>query len=341
VREQASAPMAEARSQLKLLGVFRRRPAVGYTVAAALVLLAFAARLGLHGALPPGFPFLTFYPAIILAAYLAGRGPALFGTGITMLMVWLFLLPDAGNRWFGNPNLVAVVIFSGTAVVNIVCIDILQKALDSLRDERTLTRSLYDQQRTLFEELQHRVANNLAFVSGLLRLQKRRILATPADAGAVFDEAVSRIETMGDIHRRLYDPAAANLALEAYLQAMCRDMLDAMGAGHIAVAVQVPGLKVPLDRLLPLSLLVAEIVTNSAKHGFAGRSSGHIDITAEAAAAGQLLVIRDDGRGLPDGHDPAAGLGLGIRIVQGLAAQLGGKVSWSSNGGTVARVALP
>lgn len=334
-------PMPGMRSQLALLGVLRARPLAGYGLAIALAGLALLARLGLQAILPPGFPFLTFFPAIIVTAYLAGRGPALLCAGVSMAASWLFLMPSVADPALANANVLALVIFFGVATVDIVCIDLMQRALDGLRVERALTRSLYEQQRTLFEELQHRVANNLAFVSGLLRLQKRRILAAPADAAIVFDEAVTRIDTMGGIHRRLYDPSAANLALEAHLQGMCRELLSAMGADHIAVSVRVPGLRVPLDRLLPLSLLVAEIVTNSVKHGFSGRSSGQIEIFVEAGADGQLLVIRDDGAGLPDGHDPAAGNGLGMRIVQGLAAQLGGKVSWKSNGGTVARIALP
>lgn len=328
--------------RLASAGILRGRPVLGLGLALGSACLALGVRLLLGDRFPPGFPFLTFFPAIVLTSFLAGARAGAVCALASLIAAWYFLIPPAFTFELGPGALMALVFFVAVAAVDIALIAAMQRALDQLRVEQALTARLYDQQRNLFEELQHRVANNMAFIVGLLRLQKRRITGDPASAAGAFDEAVTRIDTMGRIHRRLYDLAAANAELQAHLQAMCDELLQATGNGRITCRVTVPALDLPLDKLLPLSLLVAEVVTNSLKHGFFGRTSGLITVTLEQTPSGdRVLVIRDDGSGLPDGHDAAASTGLGMRIVQGLAAQIGGSIAMASDRGTVTRVTVP
>ncbi len=325
-----------------LAGVLRGRPLAAYGLGLGLALLALALRLGLGDRLPPGFPFLTFFPAIIVTAYLGGTGPGLVSAAVSLVAAGWYLIPPERSLVIDAGKAMALAFFLIVAAVDIFIIDGMQRALDRLHEERRLTARLYEQQRNLFQELQHRVANNMGFISGLLRLQKRRIAEDPDSVAAAFDEAVARIETMSRVHRRLYDPAAANQALEAHLQSMCDELLAATGVNGVDCRVELPAMRIDLERLLPLSLLVAEVVTNSLKHGFAGRTAGTIRVGLEAGEDGErVLFIRDDGVGLPGGHDPGGGSGLGMRIVHGLAAQIGGRISMASDGGTVTRVTLP
>jgi two-component sensor histidine kinase len=91
-----------------------------------------------------------------------------------------------------------------------------------------------------------------------------------------------------------------------------------------------------------LSLLVAELVTNSLKHAFVGRSGGtislHLDVGDPADA---VLVVRDDGIGLPGDHGADNIAGLGMRIIHGLATQVGARMETITDGGTIARIHLP
>lgn len=327
------------RRPFRIAGWLRGRPAWGYALALALTLWALILRMAVDAQLPPGFPFLTFFPAIVISAYVAGRGPGVVALLLSLAGVWYFLLEPRHTLALGPGQAMALGFFLIVGGVDIAIIEAMHRAVDRVRAERRRNRELYEQQKTLFEELQHRVANNLAFIAGLLRLQRRRVTQDPAHAMAAFDDAMTRIDIMGRIHRRLYDPAQAEAALGAHLAATGQELLSALGADAVTLSVDAGTLHVPLDRVLPLSLLVAEIITNSVKHGFAGRAGGHIAITAEAGPAGQVLVIRDDGRGFTG--SPADSNGLGHRIVQGLAQQLGGQVHWHSDAGTVTRVTLP
>lgn len=322
-------------------GMLRGRP-VGYVLAVASVALALGVRLLVGDAFPAGFPFLTFFPAIIIISYLAGVGPGILTTVLSLLSAWFVLIEPFYSFRIIDGTVMPLLFFLAVAGIDITLIAIMQDALDSLSEERRLTARLYDQQLSLFAELQHRVANNMAFISGLLRLQKRRIAAEPASAARAFDEAVQRIETMSRVHRRLYDPAAANRALGGHLQAMCDELVGLTGMAHIQTHVDVPDLQIALPQLLPLSLVVAETVTNSLKHGFAGRDHGRISITSETGADGAVVfVIRDNGVGLPDGFALSQSSGLGMRIVDGLVRQIGGTIATANEGGTVTRITLP
>lgn len=334
-------PMSPPSSnRLVAAGSLIDRPVAGYALAIVSTLVALGVRTGLDDGFPPGFPFVTFFPAIIITSFIAGTGPGIAAALLGMVVAEYFVMEPRG-AFALNSNAVPIAFYLAVAAVDIGLIHVMQRALDRLRAERRLTASLYEEQRTLFEELQHRVANNMAFISGLLRLQKRRIVADPANAAGVFDEAVARIDIMGRIHRRLYDPAAANQALPAHLQSVCDELLQVTGTRGVTCRVDLPDtMRVPIDRLLPLSLLVAEVVTNSLKHGLAGRDTGLISITLEGSAAQPVLVIRDNGVGLPADHG-TGGPGLGLRIIEGLVAQVGGTLTMASENGAVTRVQLP
>jgi two-component sensor histidine kinase len=46
-------------------------------------------------------------------------------------------------------------------------------------------------------------------------------------------------------------------------------------------------------------------------------------VTVELGEGAVMLTVRDQGRGLPEGFDPKASRGLGMRIVNGFVQQLG------------------
>jgi two-component sensor histidine kinase len=323
-------------------GRLRLNPWLGYGLAVASTVAALMLRLSVSGPLAQKYPFTTFFLAIIVTAFVAGLGPGIASTLLALLLAWYFLLPPLDHVVPDLQTAIAMAIFVAVAAVQIALIVTMQNALDRLRVERRLTTQLYVQQRTLFQELQHRVANNMAFIAATLRLQKRRIAGNPAAASFAFEEALARIDTMSRVHRRLYDPSEANRALGPHLQAVCDELVVATGSTGVAVHVDPMVFRLDLDKLVPLSLLVAELVTNSLKHAFVGRSGGtislHLDVGDPADA---VLVVRDDGIGLPGDHGADNIAGLGMRIIHGLATQVGARMETITDGGTIARIHLP
>lgn len=301
--------------------------------------MAIALRQALDDVLPPGFPFLTFFPAVILTTFFFGLRPGILCAALSGLAAWYFFIGQADTFLLDAPTGMALGFYAFIVTVDIALIHLMRVAGERLSAERAVSAELYEQQRTMFQELQHRVANNMQFVAALLALQKRKVAENPQAAIGVFDEAQTRLETIARIHRRLYDPARADQPIGQYLQELCSDLLDATGARNIVCLVDVPPVRLDLPRLTTLSLLVVEVVTNALKHAFRESERGTITIRLEALAAGQAaLSIADDGPGIPTSFDPARSRSLGFRIVQGLATQLDGTLTYANDGGTVVRL---
>jgi two-component sensor histidine kinase len=311
----------------------------GYALAGVLFLLALGIRLALEDDLPPGFPYLTFFPAVIITTFLGGLWPGIASAVAGGIAAWYFFIPPMNSFELTGATALALAFYAFIVSVDIALIHLMNVTLEKLRVERDVTSALYDQQRTMFQELQHRVANNMMFVASLLALHKREVTADPSRAAAAFADAGLRLETMSRIHRRLYDPAAAGLPIRRYLQELAADVIEAAGPKAVLCRVEAPAVSFDLTTLVPLSLLVTEVVTNSLKHAFIEGQKGLITIAVEELTGGRYaLTVSDDGRGLPLDFAPAMSRSLGFRIVQSLTAQLDGKLSYDGQGGMTTRV---
>lgn len=317
----------------------RQRPLAGYALAAFAAWAAYVVRQQVDSVLPPGFPYLTFFPAVILTAFIAGLGPGILCAVLSGLAAWYFFIPPINSFSLNGPTLLALGFYVFVVSVDIAVIHLMAQAVDRLQAERRLTASLYDQQRTMFQELQHRVANNLAFIVSLLTLERRR--AASPDQAASLNATIARIDVMARLHRRLYDPVGLDAPLEAHLRDTLRDLVEMAGADGVEVVVFASDVKIELSRLITLSMLVSEVAMNSLKHAFHGRADGRIKVTLQQLDAHRLeLTISDNGCGLK--ADKAPGGGLGSRIVENLGAQLGGKIRVESGPeGVTTRLAFP
>jgi PAS domain S-box-containing protein len=119
--------MAEHRRQQTLFGWMAR-----HSLAAAVVAVAFGLRL----ALPARFgselpPYVTFYPAVMLVALLAGFGPGLLATALTGLLVCYWILPPVGQFAIASPvDRVGLVIFAGMGVLMSVVAELYRRSRD-------------------------------------------------------------------------------------------------------------------------------------------------------------------------------------------------------------------
>lgn len=315
---------------------------VRYGLAVALSGASLAMRFAVDGLMPPGLPYLTFFPAVILTAFIAGPGPGILAAVLCGLAAWYFFVPPMFVLTVNSPTLLAQGFYTVVVAVDIALVHAMQVAMRRLSAERARTAALLDRQTTMFHELQHRVANNMQFVSALLTLQRRTIGATPESAAEALAEAGRRLETMAQVHRRLHDPQAGD-DFAGHLDALCRDLLRAAGGEGVSCTVSVSAAPASPERLLALALLIVEALTNSLKHAFPGGCGGtvRIGLHPQPGEPGHLrLEVTDDGAGLPKGFDAGATGGLGWTIIGNLAGQLGGRLSIGHADGGGARIVL-
>ncbi len=326
---------------LERLPVALDRPwlAVGGTLA--LIVASFAARWFADPWLPPGFPYVTFFPAVIIASALFGARLGLFAGAVCGLLAWYFFIEDRFSFAIGSGAVLALGFYALVIGTDILIIHWMQCANANLARERERNRVLAETRELLFRELQHRVSNNLQVVAALLSLQKRQV--TDDSARSALDEAARRLGVIGRISRQLYDPSGDARDVRALLEPLCADVIDASGRQDVRVRVIVAdGEELTPDAAIPMALIVAESVANAIEHGFAGRDGGTIEVELVRDRQGAITVeVRDDGHGVPDGFAIDRQSSLGLRIAAMLAGQLRGSFDLVGGAGTTARLVLP
>ncbi len=203
----------------------------------------------------------------------------------------------------------------------------------------------------LVEEANHRIANNLSLVAGLVRLQASSIAKagrpmTATEVCALLTEMGNRIETVGQLHRLLAEAGREpELELGAYLGAIARSVISSLafeGRARLVFDLQ-RVCTVPSHYALPIGLAVGELVTNAVKYAHPAGVIGVIGIGCAADSRGGLVIeVSDDGVGLPEDFDPRTGGGLGMRLVRSLAQQLQAELSFHQTPiGLTVRLRLP
>jgi Signal transduction histidine kinase len=214
-------------------------------------------------------------------------------------------------------------------------------ALEEQREKSALLERALDDNEVLFQELHHRIKNNLQIISSFLTMQKLRI--RDADAEALLQESIDRIHSMGLVHQTLYlQREASEVDMAVYLRSLVAYLASSYDAQsrRIAVDVRGHGVQLDLDQAVPLALTVNEAVTNALKHAFKGHG-GQISVAIRTEKGDIVVSVADDGVGLPP--DAGAATGIGMHLLRALAAQLGGSVVFGrdAEGGTILTLRFP
>jgi two-component sensor histidine kinase len=329
------------------------------TVAALLPL-----SLALAAALPPGYPFLPFLFAVLLAGSLFDQGAAFLATALSAALAAWFFLPPAGSLRVESPHdAFALLLFLAIGASIAAVVEVLHSAL--LRERRAradLARS-ETRRRLLLNEFRHRTRNDLQSLAALLLLRAR---AAPSPAAADgLREAAEHARALARVHAWLAhgDPPGgdggdpARVDTKDFVEGVCRDLDRALSGGElrpVALIAEAESHTIDAERAVHLGLVLNELVTNAVKYAFPDNGAGTVRVRFVREVGGFMLSVSDDGVGLPpDEASPDAaqrggkrplGTGLGTRLLQGLAAQLRGALSrrrGEDGAGTLAELRFP
>jgi two-component sensor histidine kinase len=304
------------------------RPLVRYGATVALCLLAFWIRWVLDEAFPPGYPYLTFFPAVILSSFLFGPRPGIVAALICGLFAWCVFIPPRFGFAFDYRTLVSLAFYLGVVVVDIALVHLMQRANARLHLAREEVRKLAEErgvlaERTelLFQELQHRVGNNLQMIGAVLSLQMRG-LEEPIARRAIAN-AAGRLQVIGRIQRRLYQKDGELVPLDRFVHDLSEQVMDSSGRETIVCHVAVEsGIVLRPDAAVPVALILSEAIANALEHGLATQDSGLIRIDVRRHGEEVSLTVEDDGIGLPPGFEPDQAESIGLRISRVLSRQL-------------------
>ena len=221
------------------------------------------------------------------------------------------------------------------------------RAINLTLEERVKTRTAdlamaRERAEVLLTEVNHRVANSLQLVAGLVRMRTRSVTDTAAKDALL--ETQSRISAITLIHKSLYTSGdVTKVALNDYLGAMLSNMETAMKKnGHTAILkCYLEPISLSTDASVSLGVAVQELVTNAFKYAYPGDKSGEVRVRLKRLSDGKAeLTVEDDGVGISQTATPA-GTGLGSKNIQTMASSLRTHVEYINRApGTAARLVL-
>jgi two-component sensor histidine kinase len=195
-------------------------------------------------------------------------------------------------------------------------------------------------QTDLVAEANHRVANSLSLLGGVVRMQARAIgkSAQPysnAEIRLLFDGIAARIATIGQLYRTLATiPTEGTIPLQSYLKDVCTNLVNAFSSRQQPVTIEHHGgpCHVLTRHVQPLTLIVCEILTNSLKYAHPAGAPVRLFVLCESQPDGTLVIsVSDDGVGLPEGFDPKKDGGLGFQVIRALIAEIGAELAVHSD----------
>ena len=190
-------------------------------------------------------------------------------------------------------------------------------------------------------EADHRIANHLSILSGLLHLQAEQIRKksepmTGEQVGLVLKEFGTRVDTLSKLHRLLANrPDGAPVDVSDYLREVATSVVSCLsGRTRTALSFRLTGpCLLPSDKAVALGLLIGELVTNATKYAHPAGVPGAIQISSSRRDDSTIVFeVTDDGVGLPDGLDPLTSPSLGFRIIRALAEKVEGNISFENYG---------
>jgi chemotaxis protein methyltransferase CheR len=211
-------------------------------------------------------------------------------------------------------------------------------AIEDVTDRRAAEReivNLLQQQETLLQEMQHRVANSLQIIAGILSLKARTV--NSEETRLHLEDAHQRVMSVAAVQQQLLASGhGGSIEVGPYLVRLCETLAASLTDDNRPVALQVQAEDGTTSSAAAVSigLIVTELVINAFKHAFVGdRAVGRLVVAYEAADTGWRLAVSDNGIGKEKIHlgSSRTTSGLGTIIVEALAKQLGARVDTVTN----------
>ncbi len=199
---------------------------------------------------------------------------------------------------------------------------------------RVIIEKKNEENELLLKELHHRVKNNLQVIYSLINLQKRR-LETP-ELNETLSMVQNRIKTMSLVHQNLQENnSLKDVNLAAYIKTISEYLKSLYLNDEKEITVQLNidnNIAFTMDKSITIGLLINEIMSNSLKYAFNGRSSGEISITIQVIQDGFQMKVSDNGNGFI--ADDSKTKSLGMYLIKNLVRQMQGKYEVDSIEGT-------
>jgi len=211
---------------------------------------------------------------------------------------------------------------------------------DRKQNEVQLQESLKEKE-TLLAEIHHRVKNNLAVVSGMMQLQAYE--SEDKSLQSKLFDSVNRIKTMASVHELLYKSNSfSKLDFSETITQLVENISETLSPStEINLNIESEHINLNINKAIPASLIVNEVVTNVYKHAFKEKDQGSLSFNVFQENDNVNIIIKDDGVGI-NKESLSNTSSLGIHLIQELSRQIDGSYEYmNTNPGTRFQLSFP
>lgn len=218
-----------------------------------------------------------------------------------------------------------------TIKINIKRKNLAQKSL-LLEEKNTKLDNLAKYNSLLLKETNHRVKNNLAMLSGIIRIQINR--SEDPRLVSKLTEIVGRINSISLIHKNLYHT-------ENFSKVNIREIINEIiiSQNNFAspllinkIQTNIDEIQIEIEKMLPLTLIVNELLTNSIKYALR-TDEDYVKLSIKYLTSSNeiMLCLEDSGEGFDLQHIVSKKESMGLQLVTLLSEQLDGNLNFVKN----------
>ncbi len=260
---------------------WRTRPAASLAIAVGLVAVATAARGLLDPLTGEMVPFVTFFPAVMIATLVGGLRAGIAATLLSGAAAWVLFVPPPFVLAKSDRRL--IVMFALSALVAVAAASLFNAVVERvLARHRALLahrQGEAERQRLVIRELEHRTRN----LFGLVKTIARASLRDGTDLATSRDTLLGRLDAFALAYS--HDTLSGDGRLSALLGRILtvyRDRFDIRGCEVILAEAA----------LHQFALIVHELQTNAMKYGALSVPGGRIVVDGRVEGTGALAQFR-------------------------------------------------
>jgi len=210
-----------------------------------------------------------------------------------------------------------------------------------LKKKNNIIKSQKNKIEDLQEDTKHRIKNNYNILTRFADVYESTF-KNSEDVKNALKEQSSRIKAFSYIES-LIDNEDTSTNFKEYLTKISKIIHSSFFRGtKIKLKTLIkPSISIPVKKWHSIALIINEFMTNSYKHAFPNKQEGEITVEVKKSGNYSEVIVKDNGVGIAKENNSKNQSSNGLRIMKGLASQIGGKFFFNGEDGTSLRIQFP
>ena len=140
-------------------------------------------------------------------------------------------------------------------------------------------------------------------------------------------DIANQVDTIRALHEKLqFAEDVSRVNVSPYITDVVQSVISSEVGSDVELDIAIGDVTLPTKTATTLFLIVSELATNAAKHGFLPESEKRFSVSMESEERSRacVLTVSNTGREFPQHIDLENTTSLGLQIVGAMTAQLGG-----------------